>query len=121
MADRCKTETSFVNENMEHGDENEENSSGAETGDEDKAQMRMILLCKRKCEELPQLVRRRAQKSWLLGVYQKRKVIQSNKHALSEVGKGLQELVNSNVKRLKMSLEAGEKRKRRKRISAHRS
>ena len=29
-------ETSFVNENTAHGDENEEHSSGAETGDEER-------------------------------------------------------------------------------------
>ena len=39
-------------------------------------------------------------------------MIQSNKHALSEVGKGLQKLANSNVKRLKMSLEAEERREK---------
>ena len=60
-------------------------------------------------------------KKLVASVHQKRKVIRSNKHALSEVGKGLQELANSNAKRLKMSLEAEERREKEERISTHRS
>ena len=104
-------ETSFVNENTTHGDENEENSSGAETRDEESTN-EDDAASQDKVQIIAAAGKKVGSKKVVASVHQKRKVIQSNKHALSEVGKGLQELSNSNVKRLKMILEAEKRREK---------
>ena len=81
-------ETSFVNENTAHGDENKENSSGAETGDEESTN-EDDAASQDKVRRIAAAGKKAGSKKLVASVHQKRKVIRSNKHALSEVEKGL--------------------------------